>query len=70
MIIISIMEDDQKNHLLINKNLIRRVKQNNKDQEYEGGMSMDMMDMMNEVEVKSKKKRQVKKARICGKQLS
>ena len=64
------MEDDQKNHLLINKNLIRRVKQNNKDQEYEGGMSMDMMDMMNEVEVKLKKKRQVKKARICGKQLS
>lgn len=66
------MEDDQKRHLLVNKRLIRRVKSNLKDQEYEGGMANDMMtemmnDMMDEVEVKSKRRRKVKKARICGK---
>jgi len=35
--------------------------------DYEGGMADDMM---NEVEVKSNKKKRLKKARICGKRLT
>ena len=71
------MDDDQRGQLLNPRNIIRRVKQNYGEpyRDFEGGqpdedvMAM-MMDDNNEVEVKSKKKKRLKKARICGKRLS
>jgi roadblock/LC7 domain-containing protein len=57
--------------------LIKRVKyDNNKHLDYEGGMAeedaMMMADMMadNAMSSKSKKKKRLKKARICGKGLT